>query len=179
MPAPDPRTRSICVWVLSCLFLCIIIAGCVYLILYIAVEPRADYAILGLALIATPWVFWFLTFLYRCCFKPVISAVGGGGILARGGGVPLATTAGASAATSRRGAVDSDSMVENSGARRVRFGDAVVVETEKSGNQQGQDNHQRTPSSSSSSSRHNDYDDISSPESGECERPLASLTPSC
>ncbi|KAL2319409.1 hypothetical protein Fmac_028378 [Flemingia macrophylla] len=67
------RNGDVRIYLISGLFLACTIGGGVFLSMYII---HADskfvnfYLIAGMTLVAIPWLFWFLIYLYRC-FKPM------------------------------------------------------------------------------------------------------------
>ncbi|KAL5704499.1 hypothetical protein ACHQM5_022920 [Ranunculus cassubicifolius] len=181
--APDLRTRNICLWLISCLLLGCIIVGCGLLIKYVFFNAPIQVAEIGLTLIAIPWLFWFLTYLYRCISRSFCNPNPSGASAAGGGGMSrrLASISGSNAPSKRSAAVANDSPVVSPGsaARRVHFGDVIVLNEQDEQKQYGSESDGHHEKASSTGSSNNDYDDISSPESQvECERPLSTSRPS-
>ncbi|KAF9609740.1 hypothetical protein IFM89_018188 [Coptis chinensis] len=177
MPVPDPRTGSLCVWVLSLFLFVSIVTGTAFLVIAAIKDTPPWYPYAGIALVGIPWLFWLFTYLYRCITRGGSSPIdvgGRGGSVGRRGGGPLAHMTSANAISSSRGAAAIDSPMETprTTARTVHFGHAIVRE-EENGNQPAQDDYQEKSASPPSSSNNNHYEDISFPELRECERPLA------
>lgn len=67
------RKGDVRIYLISGLFLASTVGGGIFLCMYIIYsnsEYVRYYLIAGMTLVAVPWWFWFLIFLYRCCFKP-------------------------------------------------------------------------------------------------------------
>lgn len=72
MPAVEKRRSDIRIWIVAFLFMLFIISGGIILAMYMTLPESKDtawYPIAGMVLVAIPWLFWLLTFLYRCCIK--------------------------------------------------------------------------------------------------------------
>ncbi|KAK1311500.1 hypothetical protein QJS10_CPA08g01099 [Acorus calamus] len=124
MPPPPGRVGDVCIWVVSCLFFLVIVAGGVSLVMYLTLPDSDDslwYLVAGMSLVAIPWLFWLLTCAYRSIFhRP--STEGEGGSVATGQVGAVAVVA----------AVGNDSPVNSpGGGRRVRFKAATVMENER------------------------------------------------
>ncbi|CAL0329534.1 unnamed protein product [Lupinus luteus] len=69
------RKGDTTIYIIYGFFFACIIGGGVFLCLYI-IQPNDSesitwYVISGMTLVAIPWLFWFLIYLYRCfCFRP-------------------------------------------------------------------------------------------------------------
>ncbi|XP_010269116.1 PREDICTED: uncharacterized protein LOC104605878 [Nelumbo nucifera] len=194
MSVPDPRIGNICIWLISCFFLATITAGGVFLLLYIffpETESTAWFPVAGMVLVSVPWLFWFLTLVYRCISRDSIRGVaavgpaaarcstGGGGGGWRGGGANVAgvQTIDMGGVASSAGPESPTHAAESpdNRVRRVRFGAAVVVgelddnmSQEKDDDDDDEENHQASVSIGSSV----EYDNLSSSDSRECELPL-------
>lgn len=119
MPPPGGRAGSICVYVVSSLLLLAIVVGGAFLVLYITLPETpatAWFPAAGMSLVATPWIFWIVMFLYR-----VVSLQKVDGGVAGPDRAP-ATPPAAVAVDEDQPAVDSPG-----GGRRVRFGAVTVV----------------------------------------------------
>ncbi|KAH1069232.1 hypothetical protein AAZX31_03G083000 [Glycine max] len=69
------RKGDVRIYLISGLFLASTVGGGIFLCMYIIYsnsEYVRYYLIAGMTLVAVPWWFWFLIFLYRCCFKPKV-----------------------------------------------------------------------------------------------------------
>lgn len=64
----EGREGDIRVPLVSALFCLFVIAGGVFLILYVYLPENSQpwYPIVALLLIGSPWIFWFLTYIYTC-----------------------------------------------------------------------------------------------------------------
>lgn len=62
------RERDIRVPLISALFCLFVIAGGVFLIIYVYVPDQAQpwYPVVALVLIGSPWIFWLLAYIYTC-----------------------------------------------------------------------------------------------------------------
>lgn len=62
------RERDIRVPLISALFCLFVIAGGVFLIIYVFVPDQAQswYPAVALVLIGSPWIFWLLAYIYTC-----------------------------------------------------------------------------------------------------------------
>ncbi|KAJ9185659.1 hypothetical protein P3X46_005261 [Hevea brasiliensis] len=75
-PSPSPleeRKGDPRIYFLSAFFFSCIVSGGVFLGLYIFLPPDETqpwYPISGFILVAIPWIFWFLTYIYRC-IRPI------------------------------------------------------------------------------------------------------------
>ncbi|KAH0451440.1 hypothetical protein IEQ34_018739 [Dendrobium chrysotoxum] len=113
MPPPEGKAGDLCIWFITCFFFLLILSGGIFLVLYIT-QPETDetgwFPIVGMALIAIPWIFWILICLYRTvmpCYKPP----------------PTEAVAG-----------PAESQVYSpGGGRRVTFGVATVIGTQDVG----------------------------------------------
>ncbi|KAL9235003.1 hypothetical protein vseg_009809 [Gypsophila vaccaria] len=85
MPAPEnPKVGGCYIWFISFLLFVFTVSGAVFLLLYVTQPASATtsrYAIIGVALVFLPWVFWFLTFFYRvlsrnCGFRMICFGTG-------------------------------------------------------------------------------------------------------
>ncbi|XP_010277050.1 PREDICTED: uncharacterized protein LOC104611610 [Nelumbo nucifera] len=73
--AEEKKKDDIRVYMISCLFFICITAGGALLSMYVTLpetEPTTWYPIAGLTLVAIPWVFWILIFLYTCVKAAII-----------------------------------------------------------------------------------------------------------
>ncbi|KAI0494398.1 hypothetical protein KFK09_024532 [Dendrobium nobile] len=113
MPPPEGKAEDLCIWFITCFFFLLILSGGIFLVLYIT-QPEDDetgwFPIVGMALIAIPWIFWILTCLYRTIMpwykSPPTEAV----------------------------AAPVESQVCSPGeGRRVRFGETTVIGTQDVG----------------------------------------------
>ncbi|KAK9167315.1 hypothetical protein Scep_002506 [Stephania cephalantha] len=174
MPVPDSQAGDICVWFTSCFFFVAIVTGAIFLVLYIS-DPVAPawFPVAGTVLVGLPWLFWILTFLYRC----ITTGLRDGSGATEGGGRPRG---GQNANTAPRDSTDSATELRvvspEGNGRRVRFGAVEVVEEPDEGGSPGQgaDNNdeEHTPSNVN-----DEYYDISLDSANEIEIPLASSSP--
>ncbi|XP_077224224.1 uncharacterized protein LOC143857673 [Tasmannia lanceolata] len=170
---PPPLEGNTCVWIISCLFFLVIIAGGGFFAMYITLPESSEtswFPLAGMALVGIPWVFWLMTFVYRCLFK--------GGVVGperaqlppnNVSPTPPVVTLGAPKSPT-------DSPVDSpGGARRVRFGGAVVMGTRgQSGEAPAVQSHGEDEGGEGDSSSHvTSASDASSLASRECEFPLA------
>lgn len=117
MAPSEGRRSNVCVWIISCLLFLNLLAGGGFLVLYITLPETEDtiwFPIAGMILVAIPWVFWTITCIYQS-------------IKTRNGG-EKEPAAEASALNSPVAAAAHDSPIDSpGGARKVRFGNAIVV----------------------------------------------------
>ncbi|KAB2595075.1 hypothetical protein D8674_030525 [Pyrus ussuriensis x Pyrus communis] len=135
--------------VISGLFFVCIIAGGVFLFLYMLLPEEKTqpwYPFAGMVLVAIPWAFWIMTCLYRC-FRPAGAMhTGDSGRYAKAGSsraATIPTTSGALTVGNASSAADS-SVHSPNGDRRVQFAGVVVMGNEDEGGRRGQngnDNH--------------------------------------
>ncbi|KAG6535515.1 uncharacterized protein LOC121999719 [Zingiber officinale] len=160
MAPSEGRRSNVCIWLISCLFFLVLLAGGGFLVLYITLPETEDaiwLPIAGIILVAIPWVFWTITCIYQS-------------IKVRNGGEKQ-PAAKASALNSPVAAAAHDSPVNSPGGeRKVRFGNATVTgETGKTSEGEKADNGGSTNARS---------DGESSLNSHESEAPLAFSTSS-
>lgn len=118
----EDRKGDARIYLIYGLFLACTIGGGVFLYLYIVKsdsESTPWYAIAGMALVAIPWVLWFLIYLYRC-FRPVDVQFGERQNHGKDTGTPKSALT--TNATNPSGA---KSLV--GGERRVHFGEIVEM----------------------------------------------------
>ncbi|KAL5767619.1 hypothetical protein ACOSQ2_014402 [Xanthoceras sorbifolium] len=113
------------IYIISGFFFICIICGGVLLGLYIFLPDtysQSWYPILGMILVAIPWIFWFFAFFYRCCLSS-------NNITART--TPSSDTP-ATVATTAAASCKEDSPVQSpvSPGRHVHFGPVVVMGSE-------------------------------------------------
>ncbi|XP_073007516.1 uncharacterized protein [Typha latifolia] len=119
MPPQEGKAGNIYVWLISVLFFLVLLAGGVFLALYIflpvdVVPPW--FAFVGMILVALPWMFWILTCIYRCGARRLVREQQQ---------PPVRAAAVAPSASSKSGSSIAGSQ---GGARRVvRFGNATTV----------------------------------------------------
>ncbi|XP_058099710.1 uncharacterized protein LOC131244065 [Magnolia sinica] len=98
---PEKRSSDLRIWIVSSLFFLFILSGGTFLGMYITHPETTDngwYPIAGMVLVAIPWFFWFMTFVYRCCIKEEIKKRVGALQATNGGGAGPAAGATASGA---------------------------------------------------------------------------------
>lgn len=82
MPVNDPGAGRAFVWLVACLLFVCVAAGGGCLVMYV-VLPDSDTSswlpLAGVTLVCLPWLFWFLTFLYRIISRVCGFRVGIGG----------------------------------------------------------------------------------------------------
>ncbi|KAJ3701771.1 hypothetical protein LUZ61_005476 [Rhynchospora tenuis] len=64
-----PNNGQACVCVISCLLFLLLLSGGVFLVMFISLPSSSAPSWLlpaGMALVASPWIFWIFTCLYRC-----------------------------------------------------------------------------------------------------------------
>ncbi|KAI3918417.1 hypothetical protein MKX01_041737 [Papaver californicum] len=129
------------IYLVSCVLFFCIVAGGVFLALYIHLpesESSAWYPAAGMILVGIPWIFWLLTLIYSCLKKLVLGSINSdknnnnnnnnkvAPVVSNGNG---GRTSGAS--TSTRSSTESNPVAGNGGAGHVRFGGATVVGDEE------------------------------------------------
>ncbi|KAL6124680.1 hypothetical protein ACLB2K_077192 [Fragaria x ananassa] len=136
----EERKGDVRVSIISALFFTCIVAGAVFLFLYMLLpgeKAKLWYPIVGLILVAVPWLFWFVTCAYRC-FKPGDSCtqIDGSGryVKASGGGGSSRHTATTAPATSSVPTIANTSSAAGSPVnspsgnhRHVQFAGVVVM----------------------------------------------------
>ncbi|GMG99823.1 hypothetical protein Nepgr_001663 [Nepenthes gracilis] len=158
MPVVNQRVASCYIWLISCvLFICIVVGGA-FLFLYLfrpEFESPSWYPTAGIILVGLPWLFWFLTCLYRILsrtfgFRMVCWGMNYGGSQDRGAstGVDGFSGSGGDGGSVVNEAARVDSPQNGDSARRVHFGGAVVVNEEEGRASEG-----NKSSSTSSNSR--------------------------
>lgn len=138
----DKRSGDGRIWAVTCVFLLCIVGGGALLAVYIM--PPAEgvdayrYAVAGMVLVAIPWLFWLLTFLYRCSCKASrrASAMQNSGRAAVAAAVSTPVV-GAGTTTVAMPAEALDQSVW-CGERRVRFGGPTVFDDVGERRQHGQ-----------------------------------------
>lgn len=89
MPVHDQNAGRAFVWLITS-FLCFsLVAGGICLSLYLIYPPSQNtnwLPLVGVILVAIPWIFWFLTCMYRLCSRVCGRNVGIGGGGGGGGG---------------------------------------------------------------------------------------------
>ncbi|KAL8159179.1 hypothetical protein V2J09_000716 [Rumex salicifolius] len=68
VPVVEPKAGSCYVWVITAvLFICLSAGGTLLVIYMISPDSSsvASYPAIGISLVCLPWLFWFITFLYR------------------------------------------------------------------------------------------------------------------
>ncbi|OEL16220.1 hypothetical protein BAE44_0022762 [Dichanthelium oligosanthes] len=135
---------SACVWVVAALLLLAVLAGGGCLVLYLTLPPPEVPHWLpaaGLALVALPWAFWIATCAYRCCCSSDAAAEGAPPVAGnvqrqpssrKAAVAPMPSSKSLKGARSARHAgggdgASSGSPTASSAARRVRFGDTIVL----------------------------------------------------
>ncbi|XXG72219.1 hypothetical protein AAC387_Pa07g1367 [Persea americana] len=112
MSNTEQRASDIRIWILSLLFLFFIVTGGAFLFMYVTyteTDNTAWYPIAGTVLVAIPWIFWLLTFVYRCCIK-VEEGGRAGGPIAFSNKASLGKQAGGASGRSGSSASRSESM---------------------------------------------------------------------
>ncbi|KAI3974384.1 hypothetical protein MKX01_031053 [Papaver californicum] len=132
------------IYLVSCVLFFCIVAGGVFLALYIHLpesESSAWYPAAGMILVGIPWIFWLLTLIYSCLKKLVLGSINSdknnnnnnnnkvAPVVSNGNG---GRTSGASTFT--RSSTESNPGAGNGGAGHVRFGGATVVGDEEDDN---------------------------------------------
>ena len=141
MGQPRPL-GSACVWVVAALLLLAVLAGGGCLVLYVTLPPAEVpqwLPVAGLALVASPWAFWIATCAYSCCCSlssppaPAPAPVAAGNVErqpSRSAAVaPLPSSTGIKSALSKKQA--RSAAASSNEARRVHFGDSIVLGEEK------------------------------------------------
>ncbi|XP_043694041.1 uncharacterized protein LOC122644713 [Telopea speciosissima] len=124
----EDRKNDTYIYVISGLFCISILAGGVFLTLFITLQETSTtiwFAIIGMVLVGIPWVFWFLICMYRCCTYPV--PVNEKCLSNRKNAPPIAQPVSAATTSGGMATGKSDSPVDSPGGRHVRFGAATVV----------------------------------------------------
>ncbi|KAF5735284.1 hypothetical protein HS088_TW15G00786 [Tripterygium wilfordii] len=106
------------------IFVCIV-AGGIFLGLYIflpVAESKSWYPIAGIVLVAIPWAFWFLMYIYRCCAPKNVQSQERSNM--HRSAAPSTTTR----TTNERLSVESP-ISSPDGKRHVHFGAVVVLGT--------------------------------------------------
>ncbi|KAJ6422524.1 hypothetical protein OIU84_027482 [Salix udensis] len=70
----DERKGDMRIYVAVALFSACLVSGGVLLVLYLFLplsNVKSWYPIAGMILVAAPWAFWFLTYIYQCIRPPV------------------------------------------------------------------------------------------------------------
>jgi hypothetical protein len=68
-PEGRPRSGQACVCLITCLLFLLLLIGGVFLVMFISLPTSSAPSWLlpaGMALVASPWIFWIFTCLYRC-----------------------------------------------------------------------------------------------------------------
>lgn len=127
----DKRSGDGRIWAVTFVFLLCIVGGGALLAVYIMSPAEGvdtyRYAVAGMVLVAIPWLFWLLTFLYRCSCKasrPGSPTRDRGGVAAA---AVLTAVVGTGTTTVAMPAEALDQSV-GGGERRVRFGGATVLD---------------------------------------------------
>ncbi|XVE90356.1 hypothetical protein DITRI_Ditri20bG0070900 [Diplodiscus trichospermus] len=125
------------IYILSTLFFACIVAGGVFLCLYLF-QPEAEstpwYAVIGIILVGIPWIFWICAYIYRCCSS--CCGPRNGGNASRVHNSLTKTQSYASpgpVARSVHPSENGDSLLRspNGDQRRVHFGEVVVMGSSK------------------------------------------------
>jgi hypothetical protein len=103
--APEPRTGSMFILLITVLLFLSMVAGGGCLIIYI-IQPESPFKswlpIVGVGLICIPWVFWLVTCSYRCLSRR-FGRGGGGGGAGEGGAREAGNVVGAGGGGAREG----------------------------------------------------------------------------
>ncbi|KAM5550945.1 hypothetical protein ABKV19_027344 [Rosa sericea] len=179
----EQRKRDARVSIISALFFTCIVAGGVFLFLYMLLpgaQAKPWYPIVGLILVAVPWLFWIVTCAYRC-FKPGDSSTqidGSGRYVKAGGGgssrtaTTPPTTSGAPTIANASSAAGSPVNSPGGDQRHVQFAGVVAMGSDEGNGGQTQ----KGPGAAAAQYHTIDLDDHSgtngSVGSTESERPL-------
>ncbi|KAI5587718.1 hypothetical protein POPTR_005G066500v4 [Populus trichocarpa] len=136
MPVEDPTSGRLLIWFISFFMFITVAAGGSLLLLYLVLpsDPsRAWLPVAGIALVCLPWLFWFLTCIYRFLsrffgFRVAIGSGGGGG----GGGRARANvfnTTGNAATNGQSGNIET----QGDGTQDEFEGPTITVEQNDSG----------------------------------------------
>jgi hypothetical protein len=142
MGQPDQArlSGSACVWVVAALLLLAVLAGGGCLVLYLTLPPAEVpqwLPIAGLALVASPWAFWIATCAYSCCCSRSLPPAPAPAVASnverqpsRSAAVaPLPSSTNIKSALSKKHL--RSPVASTNDARRVHFGDSVILGEEK------------------------------------------------
>ncbi|XP_021817680.1 uncharacterized protein LOC110759851 [Prunus avium] len=146
----EQRTGDARISLISAVFFVCIIAGGVFLFLYMLLPEEKShlwYPFAGMVLVAIPWAFWLFTCLYRC-FRPEGAQTADSGHYAKAGSSRAATIPTTSEIFTAGNASAAESPVHSpDGERKVQFAGVVVMGDENQGGrggQKGNENHHQT-----------------------------------
>ncbi|GKV21587.1 hypothetical protein SLEP1_g31556 [Rubroshorea leprosula] len=142
MAVSGPSSSGLFIWIVTCILFLFIAAGGICLLAYMNL-PESEIThwlpIIGLSLVCLPWLFWFLTFVYRVIsrkfgFRMVIGGNSGGG---EDGNVSVSGDGAEASTIDHAKVVDvaHDSSLQlpmcspapSTDGKRVQFGATVVV----------------------------------------------------
>ncbi|KAF3334161.1 hypothetical protein FCM35_KLT20765 [Carex littledalei] len=127
-----PRSGQACVCIITCLLFVLLVTGGVFLVMFISLPASSVPSWLlpaGMALVASPWIFWIFTCIYRCIALRIAytnkfraeDRPSSQRQVTRQATVVVATDA------PQQQVVEEEAVDSPGGARKVRFGDAIVL----------------------------------------------------
>uniref|UniRef100_A0A6N2K9R2 Uncharacterized protein n=1 Tax=Salix viminalis TaxID=40686 RepID=A0A6N2K9R2_SALVM len=137
----DERKGDLRIYAAVALFSACLVSGGVLLVLYIFLplsNVKSWYPIAGMILVAAPWVFWFLTYIYQCIRPPVDFTRSEP--CKSPAGSPFSGKEGAAISPRNPPFDDEPRRPSSDGIRHVHFGGVVVVSDDvdnNSGRHQG------------------------------------------